>query len=129
MVDGSLLLAGFALSGSARFPRACIRSAAESSRYGFRSIYPTTVPGPSSGSASYAADHHQLHIPAEPADASMDASASALGLCSLAAYLYFCEKDFQKAVVASEVLAACAVFTHPNSAQRLIAVVVFAKRP
>ncbi len=62
------------------------------------------------------------------ADVRMDAPASALALCSVAAYLYFREKDFQKAVVTSQVLGACAVFTHPNSALVVLAVVVLAWR-
>ena len=55
------------------------------------------------------------------ADARMDAPASALALCSVSAYLYFREKDYQKAVAASKVLGACAVFTHPNSALVILA--------
>jgi hypothetical protein len=62
------------------------------------------------------------------ADARMDAPASALALCSLAAYLYFRQKDFQKAVVTSQVLGACAVFTHPNSALVVLAVVILVWR-
>jgi hypothetical protein len=62
------------------------------------------------------------------ADARMDAPASALALCSVAAYLYFRGKDFQKAVIASQVLGACAVFTHPNAALVILALAIVAWR-
>jgi 4-amino-4-deoxy-L-arabinose transferase-like glycosyltransferase len=60
------------------------------------------------------------------ADARMDAAASALALASLAAYLHFREKDFQKAVVVSQILGACAVFTHPNAVLAVLAIAVVA---
>lgn len=50
------------------------------------------------------------------ADTRMDVPANAMALGSLAAYLYFRENDLRKALVTSQVLAACAVFTHPNAA-------------
>jgi hypothetical protein len=49
------------------------------------------------------------------ADTRMDVPANALALGSLSAYLYFREKDLWKAVLASQVLGAGAVFTHPNT--------------
>jgi Dolichyl-phosphate-mannose-protein mannosyltransferase len=62
------------------------------------------------------------------ADARMEAAASALALCSLAAYLHFRERNFQKAVVWSQALGACAVFNHPNAALVVVAVAVLAWR-
>jgi len=62
------------------------------------------------------------------ADARMEAAANALALCSLAAYLHFREKDFQKAVVSSQVLGACAVFTHPNAALVVLAMTIIGWR-
>jgi hypothetical protein len=62
------------------------------------------------------------------ADTRMDVTAHALALGSLAAYLYFREKDFPKAVVGSQVLGACAVFTHPNTALVVLAVALLAWR-
>ena len=62
------------------------------------------------------------------ADARMDAPACALALSSVAAYLHFRGKDFQKAVIASQVLGACAVFTHPNAALAILALAIVAWR-
>lgn len=62
------------------------------------------------------------------ADARMEAQASALALCSVASYLYFREKNLQKAVIASQAFAACAVFTHPNAALVVLATAVLAWR-
>lgn len=62
------------------------------------------------------------------ADVRMEAPANALALCSFAAYLYLREKDLQTAVLASQILGACAVFTHPNSALVVLAVVIVALR-
>lgn len=49
------------------------------------------------------------------ADGRMDCSANALALASIAAYLYFRESGFTRAVVVSQVLSAAAAFTHPNA--------------
>jgi hypothetical protein len=62
------------------------------------------------------------------ADVRMEAPANALALGSLATYLYFRERDYQKAVVSSQVLGACAVFTHPNAALVVLAVAIVAWR-
>jgi 4-amino-4-deoxy-L-arabinose transferase-like glycosyltransferase len=62
------------------------------------------------------------------ADARMEAPANALALCSLATYLHFREKDFLKAVLYSQVLGAAAVFTHPNAALVVLAMVLLAWR-
>jgi hypothetical protein len=60
------------------------------------------------------------------ADARMDSAAAALALCSVAAYLHFREENLQKAVVASQILGASAVFTHPNAALVALAIGVLA---
>lgn len=60
------------------------------------------------------------------ADARMDAAASALALASLAAYLHFRENDIEKAVIASQVLGAGAIFTHPTAALAVLAVAIVA---
>lgn len=62
------------------------------------------------------------------ADVRMEATTNALALASLAAYLNFRERDFQKAVIWSQVLGACAVFNHPNAVLVLLAIVVLAWR-
>lgn len=61
-------------------------------------------------------------------DARMDAPASALALCSVGAYLYFRERDLRKAVLSSQVLGACAVFTHPNAVLVILATAVLGWR-
>lgn len=58
------------------------------------------------------------------ADGRMDAPAAALAFCSLAAYLRFRESRFDLAVLASQCLAALAVFTHPNSAVVILPVFI-----
>lgn len=62
------------------------------------------------------------------ADARMEAPANALALGSFAAYLYFRNRDFQQAVLWSQLLGACAVFTHPNAALVVLAVGIVAWR-
>jgi dolichyl-phosphate-mannose-protein mannosyltransferase len=49
------------------------------------------------------------------ADGRPEAVTNALMLCSLFAYLSFRERDFSKAVLFSQVLAAAAAFAHPNA--------------
>jgi len=49
------------------------------------------------------------------ADGRMDCSANALAVVSIAAYLYFRERGFTRAVLISQGLSAAAVFTHPNA--------------
>jgi hypothetical protein len=49
------------------------------------------------------------------ADGRMESSANALALGSIAAYLYWRESDFGRAIWISQVLSAAAVFTHPNA--------------
>jgi hypothetical protein len=62
------------------------------------------------------------------ADGRMDMSVSTLALASVAAYLYFREKNFTRAVLLSQVIGAVAVFTHPNALVVLLAVPVFVWR-
>jgi len=62
------------------------------------------------------------------ADARMDSAANALSFCSLAVYLHFRKKDFAKAVLYSQVLAATAVFTHPNAALVILSMMLLAWR-
>lgn len=58
------------------------------------------------------------------ADGRMDAMVNSLMLASVAVYLYFRERNFWIAVIASQTLAACALFTHPNAALVLLAFTV-----
>jgi hypothetical protein len=62
------------------------------------------------------------------ADGRMEAPACALALGSLAAWLFFRERDLSTAVLVSQFLAAAAVFTHPNALIILLAVFVLAWR-
>lgn len=49
------------------------------------------------------------------ADGRPEASANALALGGVAAYVYFRARDYSKAVIASQLLSAAAVFVHPNA--------------
>lgn len=49
------------------------------------------------------------------ADGRTEASANALALGAIAAYVYFRGKNFQKAVLCSQILGASAAFIHPNA--------------
>jgi hypothetical protein len=62
------------------------------------------------------------------ADVRMEATANALALASLAAYLHFRERHFQKAVIWSQALGAAAVFNHPNAVLVVLAIVILAWR-
>lgn len=62
------------------------------------------------------------------ADARMDAAANALALCSVAAYLYFRQRNLPKGILVSQCLAAAAVFTHPNSALVVLVTALLAWR-
>jgi hypothetical protein len=62
------------------------------------------------------------------ADGRMEAPACALALGSLAAYLFFRERDLSTAVLVSQVLAAAAMFTHPNALIIVLTVLVLAWR-
>ena len=62
------------------------------------------------------------------ADGRMDATAAALALCGIAAYLHWRERNLQAAVLFSQVCGAAAAFTHPNALLGLIVVGVLAWR-
>lgn len=62
------------------------------------------------------------------ADTRMEAPASTLALCSLAAYLYLRKDRLPKAVFWSSAFGACAVFVHPNAALVVLATMVVACR-
>jgi len=62
------------------------------------------------------------------ADARMDAAANALALSALAVYLHFREKELLKAVLYSQILAAAAVFTHPNATLVILVIMLLAWR-
>jgi Dolichyl-phosphate-mannose-protein mannosyltransferase len=62
------------------------------------------------------------------ADGRTEASANALALCAVAAYVYFREKHFQRAVFLSQVFGAAAAFIHPNAVLVMVALVVMAWR-
>jgi hypothetical protein len=61
------------------------------------------------------------------ADGRMESSANALALGSVAAYLYFRDSGFGRAILISQLLSAAAVFTHPNAVltQLLLAVLIW----
>ncbi len=62
------------------------------------------------------------------ADGRPEGSANALALCAVAAYLYFREQNFRKAVIYSQLLGASAAFIHPNAAVVMVALGVVAWR-
>jgi hypothetical protein len=62
------------------------------------------------------------------ADGRTEASANALALLAVAAYLYFRDKNFRAAVIYSQIFGAAGVFIHPNAAVVIIALGVMAWR-
>src|SRR5579871_407508 len=62
------------------------------------------------------------------ATAGPEASANALALSGVAAYVYFRVRDYSKAVMVSQILSAAAVFVHPNALILALAVWVIAVR-
>lgn len=62
------------------------------------------------------------------ADGRMEATASTLALCGIAAYLHYRENNFRTAVIASQIFGAAAAFTHPNALLGVIAVLALAWR-
>ncbi len=62
------------------------------------------------------------------ADGRPEAATNALMLCSIAAYLHFRERSYSSAVLASQILAATAAFTHPNALFVVLSMAVVAWR-
>jgi hypothetical protein len=62
------------------------------------------------------------------ADGRTEASANALALGAIAAYMYFRERNFSRAILSSQILGAGAVFIHPNAALPVLCLGVMAWR-